>query len=31
MCITGGHGDNNLLLFEYHASEEGVVADGNEK
>ena len=31
MCITGGHCANNLLLFEYHASEEGVVADGNEK
>jgi hypothetical protein len=29
MCITGGHCDNNLLLFEYHATEEGVVADGS--
>src|SRR5262249_35685422 len=27
--ITGGHCDNNLLPFEYHASEEGV-ADGIE-
>lgn len=27
MSITGGHGDNNLLPFEYHRSEDGV-ADG---
>lgn len=27
MSITGGHGDNNLLPYEYHRSEEGV-ADG---
>ena len=27
LSITGGHGDNNLLPFEYHATSEGV-ADG---
>ncbi len=27
LSITGGHGDNNLLPFEYHATDEGV-ADG---
>lgn len=27
ISITGGHGDNNLLPFEYHRSEDGV-ADG---
>ncbi len=27
LTITGGHADNNLLPFEYHATEEGV-ADG---
>jgi imidazolonepropionase-like amidohydrolase len=27
LSITGGHADNNLLPFEYHATEEGV-ADG---
>ena len=27
LSITGGHGDNNLLPFEYHASNDGV-ADG---
>ena len=29
LSITGGHGDNNLLPFEYHAFNEGV-ADGPE-
>jgi hypothetical protein len=28
MCITEGHCNNTLLLFEYHATEEGV-ADGS--